>query len=206
MGVDPARSGDRTAIAFRQGNVFREIVIHQKMDDMRLVGIIAKYLRDGFYGTKVAKCFIDYAIGEGVRSRLAELGFAREVQAVGFGDAAREPRYLNKRVEMAMDMVSWFGDKGDQVQIPNSDDVISDLLAIPGFMQATGSDKLKLPPKDEIKKEYGKSPDIFDAMILTFAYPVRAERVAGLQKFAKDNLVHLHPTELSKIMSDFEAA
>lgn len=204
MGVDPARTGDRTVIAFRQGRVFREIIIHAKMDDMRLVGIIARYLKDGYKGTKVSKCFIDYAIGEGPASRLRELDFREQVVTVHFGGPANEERYLNKRVEMAMDLRDWFGDDGSSVSIPSSDDVTADLLAIPDFVQSTGSEKIKLPPKDLIKKEFGRSPDIFDAMILTFAYPVAAERVAELQHLVRDNMSHLNRNELTAVLDDFE--
>jgi hypothetical protein len=203
MGVDPARTGDRTVIAFRQGRVFHEVIIYQKMDDMQLAGIIANYLQNGFANKRVARCFIDYAIGEGPASRLRELGFSSRVTTVNFGEGASEERYQNKRIEMAMDFRDWLGD-GKDVSIPDSDDVSSDLLAIPDFIETTGSEKLKLPPKKEIKKLYGKSPDIFDAMILTFAYPVPAEKVAELQQFARHNLSHLKPTELSSIMRDFE--
>lgn len=204
MGVDPARTGDRTVIAFRQGNVFREILTWPKMDDMRLVGIIAKYLKEGYKGTKLAKCFIDYAIGEGPASRLRELGFGREIVTVHFGEAATEERYANKRIEMAMDMRDWMGDTGEYVSIPDSDDIVADLLAIPDFIESSGSEKLKLPPKDLIKKQFGRSPDIFDAMILTFAYPVQAEKVAELQDFARTNFGHLPKSELASIMSDFD--
>jgi hypothetical protein len=204
MGVDPARTGDRTVIAFRQGKVFRKIFTWAKMDDMRLVGIIAKFLQEGYEKTPVAKCFIDYAIGEGAASRLRELGFFREIQTIHFGQQASEPRYANKRAEMFMDMRDWLGDTGEFAQIPDSDDVVGDLLAIPDFLQSTGSEKIKLAPKDAIKKEYGRSPDIGDAMALTFAFPVQAERVSELSQFAKQNLSHLRPNELSAILSDFD--
>lgn len=204
MGVDPARTGDRTVIAFRQGKVFRKVLKWPKMDDMQLVGIIAKFLRDGFEGKQVSKCFIDYAIGEGAASRLRELGYRDKIMVVHFGSSPREPRYANKRAEMAMDMRDWLGDTGEHVSIPDDDDVASDMLSIPDFLQTTGSEKIKLAPKEQIKKDFGKSPDIFDAMILTFAYPVAAERVADLQDFARQNLSHLPPTELSNVLADFE--
>lgn len=207
MGVDPARTGDRTVIAFRQGKVFREVIVHAKMDDMRLVGIIARFLKEGWgpdnKKIRVKKCFIDYAIGEGAASRLRELGFSQDIQTVHFGESPSEERYANKRIEMAMDLRDWMGETGEFVSIPPSDDIASDLLAIPDFMQSTGSEKLKLPPKDVIKQLYGKSPDIFDAMILTFAYPVQSERVAELYQFARQNLSHLPVSDLSAILKDF---
>jgi hypothetical protein len=204
MGVDPARTGDRTVIAFRQGKVVRECITWRKMDDMRLVGIIAKFLGEGYNGVRPAKCFIDYAIGEGCVSRLRELGFFREVQSVHFGESPMQERYANKRAEMYMELRDWIGDTGEHVSIPDSDDIVADLLAIPDFVVSTGSEKIKLRPKDEIKKLCGRSPDIADALVLTFAYPVRAERVAELHQFAKENLAHAKPTELASIMLDFE--
>lgn len=215
MGVDPARSGDRTVIAFRQGNVFREIITWAKMDDMRLVGIIAKFLNEGYRGKKVAMCFMDYAIGEGPASRLRELGHHRRVTTVNFGEGATEDRYANKRAEMFIEMRDWFGDSGEYVSIPptsvggegtQKDDVIADLLAIPDFVQADGSDKIKLVRKDLIKKELGHSPDIADAMALTFAYPVAGEKVAELQEFIGQNLPHLDKTALGAVLRDFEQA
>ncbi len=212
MGVDPARTGDRTVIAFRQGNVFRKVLVWPKMDDMRLVQILADYFSKGFEGTKVSKCFIDYAIGEGVASRLRQLDWGRVVQTVHFGETPREERFANKRIEMFMDMDLWFGETGEHVSIPAErpgeakgmgDQIVADLLAIPGFIQRTGTEKLSLVPKDEIKKRYGRSPDIADAMALTFAYPVAGERNAELQKFMRDNLSHLHANELSAIINDF---
>jgi len=209
MGVDPARTGDRTVIVFRQGNVFRKVLTWPKMEDMRLVGILAEYLKKGFEGTPVAKCFIDYAIGEGVASRLRQLDFGRQVQTVHFGDTnTREERFLNKRIEMYMDMNEWFGDTGEHVSIPNGKDrlgdaIVSDLLAIPGFVQQVGSEKLKLVPKEDIKKKLGRSPDIADAMALTFAFPVAHEREAELQRFMRENLSHLPANELATIVSDF---
>ena len=217
LGVDPARKGDRTVLAFRQGRVFRDVIVYPKMDDNSLVRIIAEYLGKGYKGTPVKHCFIDYAIGEGPASRLRDLGFLMQITSVHFGESADDTeRYLNKRVEMAIELRDWFGDTGEHVQIPCldrtqdekklADDIISDLLAIPDFMQSTGSEKIKLPPKDAIKKAYGKSPDIFDAMILTFAFPVAGERPAELQEFARQNYSHVEPSELARINSDFDGA
>lgn len=203
IGCDPARVGDRTAIAFRQGNVLHETIKYPKMDDMRLVGILADYMKRGYNGVPVKKVFIDYAIGEGVASRLRELGFGRIIQAVHFSEAPMEPRYANKRTEMFMRMGDWFGETGDTVSIPDDDDLVGDLLCIPGFVQSEGSEKIKLVSKDVIKKLYGKSPDIADACALTFAYEVQGEKVAELQKFARDNFGHLPADELSRVIDDF---
>jgi len=207
MGVDPARTGDRTVLAFRQGNVFHKIIKFNKMDDMQLVGIIANFLQVGLeVGIRkipVAKCFIDYAIGEGAASRLRELGFSRQITTVHFGEQAIEERYANKRIEMAMAFRDWLGDTGEHVQIPNDNDVIADLLAIPDFLESSGSEKLKLAPKDKIKKEYGRSPDIADAMWLTFAYPVQGERPPEMQELFEKYAPVYGKGECQEILDDF---
>lgn len=203
MGVDPARTGDRTAIVFRQGKVIVDYFVYPKMEDMQLVGILAKHLAEGFKGKRVAKCFIDYAIGEGVCSRLRELGFYLQVQSVHFGESASEERYANKRCEMYMNMRDWFGDTGEHVAIPDTDEMSGDLLAIPDFVESTGSEKIKLKPKDEIRKAYGRSPDLADACALTFAYPVAAERIADLDQLVREYTNYAPQTEISRIMGDF---
>ena len=207
MGCDPARDGtesDRTVISFRQGKIFREVLKFNEMDDTRLVGILAKFLREGYQGTRVKKLFIDYAIGEGIASRLRELGFYLQVESVHFGESASDPnRYINKRAEMYMDLDTWLGDTGEHVAIPDDDDISADLLAIPDLMQGNTTDKIQIPPKKLIKKNYGRSPDIADAMVLTFAFPVAAEPIAELQEFARHNFSHLPPDELSTVMRDF---
>ncbi|HEY9791437.1 MAG TPA: hypothetical protein V6D22_13620 [Candidatus Obscuribacterales bacterium] len=205
IGCDPARTGDRTALAIRQGSVLHEVRRWPKMDDMQLVGIIANLLTNPYKGQHIKKCFIDYAIGQGVVSRLRELGFFMQVQAVHFAEAPTDPRFLNKRAEMFFSIRDWLGDSGLLVSIPDDEALAADLLAIPDFLQSIGSEKIKLASKDEIKKEYGRSPDLADAVALTFAYPVMGERIAELQQFARHNLTHVPGSEIAKLMSDFEA-
>lgn len=215
MGCDPGRNGDRTVIAFRQGNVLRKVLVWPKMTDDRLSGIIAGFLAKGFEGEPVAKLFIDYAIGEGIAAHMRGLHYYEKVCVVNFGGESSDPRYLNKRAEMYMDMRDWFGDTGEHVVIPrsdvntvrepeaSSDDIIGDLLATPDFVQVPGTDKIKMVPKEEIRKKHGRSPDIADAIALTFAYPVYGERTAEIQKLVQEDMAHLSTSELSSILSDF---
>lgn len=205
LGVDPARVGDRTAIAARQGSVISDVDVYPKMDDMKLVGILAGYLNNGYKGRHVSMIFLDYAIGEGAASRLRELGHHMRIRTVHFGEGATEDRFLNKRAEMAVNFRDWFGDTGEHVSIPDRDDIQADILAIPDFTQATVNEKIKLVPKDEIKKENGgRSPDIFDACILTFAYPVAGERTREMQMIFEEHFSHITSvTELTSLLRDF---
>lgn len=170
LGVDPARSGDRTVICLRQGRVIKKIWKYKEMDEMRLAGILAKLI-DRY---DIDKCFIDYGSGYGTVDRLRELKYGSIVTGINFGSKSSDSLYLNKRAEMYHNLRDWLND-GD-VTIPDDDDVALDLAAIPEA-EETSSGKLKMKDKKLIKKEYGRSPDIADAIALTFAMPVRSKHL-----------------------------
>ena len=167
MGVDPARSGDRTVIVLRRGRQVVNKFTYTNMDEMLLAGIIAKMLDVD----PIQKCFVDVGLGYGTVDRLKELGYGGIVTGVHFGSSAMEPDiYQNKRVEMYDHMRKWFADGG--VSIPDDDEFCCDILAIPPFTQTTGRGVLSMVPKEKIIEIYGKSPDHADALALTFAFPV----------------------------------
>jgi hypothetical protein len=173
LGVDPARKGDRTVIAMRQGPKMYDPTIYTTMDDMTLAGILARTIEEH----SISKCFIDSTNGQGVADRLKELGFGQVVVPVHFSQRAMDnERFMNKRAEMALTFRDWFE---DNVSMPSSPDITVDLLSVPDYKETSNS-LIKLESKDIIKKTYGRSPDIFDAMMLTFAQPVRANNVRYL--------------------------
>lgn len=166
MGVDPARSGDRTAIVLRRGREIFKIKKYSDMNAMRLAGVCAKLI-DHY---NVTKCFIDVGLGYGTLDKLHESGYTSIVTGVHFGEQAMEREiFANKRAEMADALAKWFL---AGASIPDDEEFINDLMAIPPLEQTTGRGVLKLPPKQKIIEEYGKSPDLYDAAKLTFAYPV----------------------------------
>ena len=85
----------------------------------------------------------------------------------------------------------------DQVGLPNDPDLETEFMMIPEQME-TIAGRLQITPKRKIKEDNGGlSPDILDALVLTFAYPVRskhrdddfvnwkAERAKGRQNAVK---------------------
>lgn len=176
MGVDPGRTKDRTVIVFRRG---REAPAFykwdpkdgQKMDQMRLAGIVGKLIDKH----EPAAVFIDVGEGHGTIDRLHELGYGEVVHGVGFGEgAALEQVYANKRAEMWGELAEWLS--GD-AKIPDDDELHRDLSVIPPFRTTSNSRKI-LPSKESIKNGTsdrpgcGFSPDLGDALALTFAHPV----------------------------------
>jgi hypothetical protein len=65
----------------------------------------------------------------------------------------------------------WF--KEGETRIPDDDNFEMDLLCIPEAKE-NSSGRFFMADKKTIKKQFGKSPDIYDALALTFAYPVRS--------------------------------
>jgi hypothetical protein len=176
MGVDGAGEGaDRTAIVIRQG---RRVVHYEVHDDpvrpMRLAGIVARYVDE----MDVDMVFLDVAYGYGCRDRLAEMGYGAKTLAVPFGATPLMPElYRNKRAQMYGFMRDWFEEGG--TSIPDEDDFVRDLMMVPGFKLTTSKGLLVLPSKTEIKDDNkGVSPDIADALALTFAFPVKSRGVA----------------------------
>jgi hypothetical protein len=175
MGVDPARFGDdRLGIALRQGRVAFDIVGHaHKMDQMEIVGMVRQILD----AMPIDRCFIDEGMGVGVIDRLHELDY-RQVQGVNFGGKAwNQMAYTNRRNEMWQEMAEWFDDEYVQLFTPAVDDLEEKIAAVTMDLCAAeykfNSRNLKvLEEKDATKARLGLSPDLGDALALTFAEPV----------------------------------
>ena len=171
VGVDPAEMGkDRTAIVFRRGRVVSRIEVHRQKTTMEVAGIVARIIRD----RKPDAVFVDsVGIGAGVYSRLRELNFD-QVFSVRSGMKASSPDdFVNKRAEMWHDVKRWLED--GPVRLPNMPALISDLAA-PKYSYESSGSRLQIEKKKDMAKRGIRSPDIADALCLTFAEPVMSSR------------------------------
>jgi len=131
---------------------------------MRLAGIVSKLIDKH----EPLMCNIDVGCGYGTVDRLIERQY-RNINGVHFGSAANEPDiYRNIRAEMWCNMAKWFEQRN--INIPDKDELHADLTSVPDI-KYTSDGTTKLESKQNIKKEYGCSPDIGDALALTFAIP-----------------------------------
>lgn len=181
IGVDPARTGDRTAFCFRRGREIEKIVHYKsKGDDMDTVARIARYIEEHKPASVNIDCTNSYAIYD----RLKELGH-KEARAVHFSSKASEDRlYRNKRTEMWCKLRDWFD---DEVCMPDDDEIHADFLAVPDYKE-TSDGLISLVSKDKIKEEFGMSPDLGDAAALTFAFPVSSQLTRANIKNANTGL------------------
>ena len=167
LGVDVARFGsDRSVIQKRKGLAAYEPKIFDDIDNMTLAGMVAQEITEW----EPDAVFIDAGRGEGVIDRLRQLGYF--VSEVNFGGKALNPMYNNKRSEMWDTIRIWLDDGGS---LPNNIDLKTD-LCVPTYKFDT-SNRMQLESKDDIKKRGGRSPDLGDALALTFSYPVAAKKI-----------------------------
>lgn len=171
-GVDPAGdsdTSDRTVIAIRKGRHLEKVIKFNRMRPMELAGILAGLIDK----ENLDMVFIDRGYGEGTIDRLHELGYTRKVQGIAFNERPSNPDlYMNKRSEILIAAATWLNAGG--VRIPDDDEIHADLACMP--LDEETSNGLKfLKSKREIRKILGRSPDIFDSIGLTFAYPVRRD-------------------------------
>lgn len=164
LGVDPARFGsDRSVIVKRQGlHVLKPIVLRE-CDNMQLAARVAQEIQDW----RPDAVFIDAGAGAGVIDRLRQLHFV--VVEVPFGGKAIKPElFVNRRTEMWAAMSEWLANGGS---IPNDSSLKAELATPTYSFDVHG--KKKLESKDDIKKRLlGNSPDMANALALTFAAPV----------------------------------
>lgn len=182
LGVDPARFGDDRSVIFkRQGLQAFDPLVYRGVDNMELAARVANTIEQW----EPDAVFIDSGAGAGVIDRLRQLEY--DVIEVPFGGKAIHPNlFLNRRAEMWWEMRDWIGQGGS---IPNLASLKQE-LATPVYWFDSAGRKV-LEPKDEIKKRLqgGGSPDMADALALTFAFPVKPRdefTKAGIKKQKKD--------------------
>lgn len=166
IGVDVARFGaDKTVFSARWGVQALPLKVYEHNDLMHTVGLLSQFCEQW----KPDAVFIDEGgLGGGLVDRMQQLGY--DVVGVNFGAKALDPRYFNRRAEMYVTLKEWLEDGGI---LPEDQTLLSDLTAAQYSFDA--SNRLKLERKEEIKKRLGKSPDLSDALALTFAYPVQSK-------------------------------
>lgn len=175
LGTDVARFGDdQSVIAIKKGKDGRT---HPPMkfrgiDTMQL----ARHVVDTYQSYKADGNFVDGGgVGGGVVDRIRELKYP--VHEVNFGgkpdkitlDGTHEKAY-NKRAEMWLSFRQWLRDGG---VLPKDPDLRKQIIQQTyEFRTIRGGDAIILTSKEAMKADGLDSPDIADAYVLLFAYPV----------------------------------
>lgn len=182
LGVDPGRKGDRTIFTERGGRVIEKVTDYgSSMDSERLAGLISERIDQG-----VDHCFLDVAMGYGALDILRARGYGQFVTPVDFGQSPIDEKYANKRAEMACLFNKWLLDapvsirtsgRSQQEHRKQAQQIAADIAMMPQ-PKPTSNSRILFPSKEEMRKQFKRSPDILDSIMLTFAFPVKGKGFA----------------------------
>ncbi len=165
-GLDVARSntGDRTVLCKRQGQVVHDFTIWQGNDLMDSVGRVANLIGSGPDEKQQELCVDSIGMGGGVADRLRELGY--NVRDVNVAEASpMNPQASRLRDELWLSLRDWLNQRA--CRLPKME-ALKVELSTPTFGFLSNG-KYKIETKEEMKKRLKRSPDLADALALTFA-------------------------------------
>lgn len=177
-GLDVARfGGDKNALVVRAGRGIPEPP--EYWDGLDLMQTASR-VKDKWDTTPEAErpqfILVDViGLGAGVVDRLRQLGLP--VRAVNVSEASVvKERFMNKKAELWWDAREWFGARECSIpaKVPGVDERVDPMellcqeLIAPKY-EFLPSGKIKIESKEDLKRRVGYSPDIAEALILTFA-------------------------------------
>jgi len=167
IGVDPADDkdgSDRTAIIRRRGRKAYQLETYNGYNTMEMAAVLIRIIRE----EKPAKIYIDcIGIGKGIVDRLRELGYDFVEGFAASNSAHDKTQYLNRRAELWDTCLQWLM-QDMPVEIPDSDELQTDLCGCGFKYNSIGNGQLVIEDKASLKKRGLPSPDCADALIHTF--------------------------------------
>ena len=164
IGADIARFGDdKTVFVARQGPKILDITSLKGQDTMEVSAALLQYWND--FGASVI--FVDaIGIGAGVFDRCKQLKMPVK-EVMGSHKSTKPMEYFNMRSQLWGEMRHWINNGPD---LPYNDELRNQLVGMTyGY---TAKMQIALTTKKDIKKMGLSSPDIADALSLTFAQEV----------------------------------
>jgi hypothetical protein len=168
IGLDIAYYGsDSTVFAFREGMHVVDMWSFVKSDTVEttnIAGIAIKEFKPNFLNLDATG-----GLGAAVYDMMKHLGFSEicKIQPVIMNETPYSDRLraFNKRAEMYLLLQEKF--REGVITIPSDKDLIKELAHISYKITGDGG-TIRISPKEEIKKELGRSPDRADALALAF--------------------------------------
>lgn len=164
LGIDVSRAGGNfNVFVLRQGNFARVITKNTTDNLMEVVGMGRDMA--GKYGVDESNIFLDATgMGAGVYDRFLELGW--NIQGINLAEkAVNDEKYINIRAEAYFELLAWIKAGG---MLKRDTDFLQ-LADIRYKMRDNG--KLKIIDKESLRKKNIASPDVADALMLTFTRP-----------------------------------
>lgn len=168
LGVDVARFGDdRTVIFPRQGRrAFLPQIMRHGRDSAVSTDIATAVLaKRAEFHTHATIMDATGGWAAGARDVLVATDADHPPVNVQFHTQGLDARYKNRRAEMWFQLAEWVKSGGWLPKVP---ELVAELSA-PTYTFVGG--KFQLEPKDQVKARIGRSPDLADALALTFGIP-----------------------------------
>lgn len=172
IGIDCSGLGkDSNVIVVRNQNEIIDIVEKKVASNSELCSLVRSLIMTHGKGN-LSHIAIDEAYGLDLHERLSEANI--NATLVPFGGKAINSAYANRRAEMYINMkkgIEEYGLKGITEELSRELHATKYIL--------NNNNKIQLIPKDEIKLNIGRSPDIADALALTYTQeiiPCRIDR------------------------------
>jgi phage terminase large subunit len=166
IGLDVARYGDdRTVLFPRQGKLAMMPTIMRHVRDSAVSTDIATAALSMKSSLKADTIIMDATGGWAAGASDVLKASATRAVEVQFHAAGLNQRYRNRRAEMWFGLAEWVKAGG---VLPNVPELIAELSS-PTYTFVNG--KFQMEPKEQVKERIGRSPDLADALALTFAIP-----------------------------------
>ena len=193
LGVDVARYGDDSSVIFpRQGNQAYVPVVIRKAGgtevSRRVESACIKWAGDA----DVPAIFMDDTGGYGssVVDHLRDDRY--QPIAINVSGQADDPdHFVNRRAELHWRAASWVKRGGC---LPDVEGLAEEACAT---LYTSDGGKLKMEPKELVKKRLGRSPDLWDAFCLTFAQS---------ERYAHGGYRGARPGDAGDVTVEFESA
>ena len=168
-GVDAGRGGDPSAFCERSANVVTECCEIKNENVMATVGWVKRRWDATLERMRPEMICVDsIGLGAGVADRLAELGLP--VMHVNVSESASmNDRYTRLRGEIWYQTREWFEKKDVRIEpdIAQINKLIEELCSVESVLHSNG--KVDAESKENMKRRGVKSPNLADALCMTFA-------------------------------------
>lgn len=177
IGIDCSGLGrDFNAIVVRQNNNIAEIVKIVNATNYEMLKNV-KMLSEKYGIDNLSHICIDEAFGLGLHELLMDTNLAQYVRLIPFAGSSPEQGYANNRAYIYCKMKKNIEENG---LLGLNTEIKNELNATRYFLN--NSNKIQLIPKDEIKMNIGRSPDVSDALALTYYEDMFAKSLVSKRK------------------------
>lgn len=215
LGVDVSRYGNDRSVIFMRCGMRAELVTEFRGKD---TSALADAVRKAYEHYRPAAIYVD---GTGVGGGVVDQLRARNIPCfdVNFSSSSSEAMYNNKRTEIWCRMAEWIKNRG--CLSPLLESLKTDLPA-PLYSRSENG-VFSLESKKEIRKRLGLSPDLGDALALTFSSyipevvaprdeyyeplvsTVKVSKLSPFEQFEQDNYGSSNYRSLSRLPTTLQA-